>query len=157
MIIDFNDETERLTSEQLDKLLELLQFAGKKENVSEEAELSVTFVTDEEIQEINKKYRDKDKPTDVISFAMQEIGEEELEITGEDLPVHLGDIIVSLDRCVAQSEEYNHSFERELGFLAVHGLLHLLGYDHMSDSDEQKMFSRQEEVLSEYGLKRDET
>jgi probable rRNA maturation factor len=82
------------------------------------------------------------------------MGDGEIEIIG-DMPRVLGDIIISVERTREQAEEYGHSFERELGFLAVHGFLHLLGYDHMTEEDEKVMFSRQEEILSSFGLGRD--
>lgn len=154
--IDSHDETNELTEEQIKTVEELLQFAADVEDVSEGAELSVTFVTNERIQEVNREYRDKDQPTDVISFALEEMSEGELEIVGGDQPRVLGDIIISIPRAREQAEEYGHSFMRELGFLSVHGLLHLLGYDHMTDSEEKVMFTKQKEILNNYGLKRSE-
>lgn len=154
--IDSHDETNELTEEQIKTVEELLQFAADVEDVSEGAELSVTFVTNERIQEVNREYRDKDQPTDVISFALEEMSEGELEIVGGDQPRVLGDIIISIPRAREQAEEYGHSFMRELGFLSVHGLLHLLGYDHMTDSEEKVMFTKQKEILNNYGLKRTE-
>ena len=115
----------------------------------------ITFVTNEAIHEINREYRDKDQPTDVISFALEEMGEGEVAIIGEDIPRVLGDIIISIDRTREQAEQFGHSFERELGFLAVHGFLHLLGYDHMNDADEKEMFGKQDEILLSFGLGRD--
>ncbi|MEQ6375871.1 rRNA maturation RNase YbeY [Bacillaceae bacterium S4-13-56] len=154
MNIEFQDQTNQVDSKHLDLVENLLNFAAEKEDIGEEAEVSITFVTDQKIQEMNKEYRQKDQPTDVISFAMQEMGEDELEIKGENLPVMLGDIIISVDRTREQADTYEHSFERELGFLALHGFLHLLGYDHMTDEDEKKMFGRQEELLYDFGLER---
>ena len=156
LTIDSHDETNELTDNQMKIVEELLQFAADTEGVTEGAELSVTFVTNERIQEVNREYRDKDQPTDVISFALEEMGEGELEIIGTDQPRVLGDIIISIPRTREQAEEYGHSFMRELGFLSVHGLLHLLGYDHMTDSDEKVMFTKQKEILNNYGLKRSE-
>ncbi|PMC39669.1 rRNA maturation RNase YbeY [Bacillus sp. UMB0899] len=154
--IDSHDETNELTDEQIKTVEELLQFAADVEEVTEGAELSVTFVTNERIQQVNKEYRDKDQPTDVISFALEEMGEGEIEIIGAGQPRILGDIIISIPSAREQAEEYGHSFMRELGFLSVHGLLHLLGYDHMTDSDEKVMFTKQKEILNQYGLKRSE-
>ncbi|MGW7899044.1 rRNA maturation RNase YbeY [Staphylococcus shinii] len=150
--IDFSDHTELVQNEWLTQIDELLTFAKKQENIEEEAELSVTFVDKKEIQEINKMYRDKDKVTDVISFALEE---DEPEITGLDMPRVLGDIIICTDVAKEQANNYGHSFERELGFLALHGFLHLLGYDHMNEQDEKEMFGRQEQILNAYGLTRD--
>lgn len=130
----------------------MLTFAAKKENITEEAELSISFVDEEEIQAINRDYRDKDKVTDVISFSLEE---DEPEIEGLDMPRVLGDIIICLEVAKEQAESYNHSLSRELGFLALHGFLHLLGYDHMTEEDEKEMFSRQDEILNEFGLTRE--
>lgn len=148
------DETNAVSDEHRALVEKLLTFAGKEENTAAEAEISISFVDNEQIQVINRDYRDKDKPTDVISFAMQEMEDEELEIVGEGLPVVLGDIIISIDKAKEQAEEYNHSFERELAFLALHGFLHLLGYDHMNAEDEKKMFQRQDEILGAFGIER---
>lgn len=155
LTIDFIDETTKV-SEGAEKLVEgVLQFAAQKEGIEEGSELSVTFVDNNRIREINKEYRGKDAPTDVISFAMEEMGEDELEIIGAEIPRVLGDIIISIEKTKEQAEDYGHSFDRELGFLALHGLLHLLGYDHMSKDDEKEMFSKQKEILEQYGLTRE--
>ncbi|GLO66610.1 MULTISPECIES: rRNA maturation RNase YbeY [Oceanobacillus] len=154
MHIDFHDETNSVSEDYIDLIQRLLDFAAKKEGVTSEAELSVNFVDNKEIQVLNRNYRQKDTPTDVISFAMQESNEDEMEIIGADGPLVLGDIVISVDKAKEQSIEYDHSLERELGFLAVHGFLHLLGYDHMKEEDEKRMFSRQEEILGEFGVER---
>lgn len=154
-MIEFNDEHELLTEKQKDLLRSLLGFSIKYEKIEEETELSVTFTNNAEIQEINRDYRNLDKPTDVISFALEETTEDEVEIHGlEGMPRVLGDIIVSVERAMDQAKEYEHSLERELGFLVVHGFLHLLGYDHMNEADEKIMFSKQNEILGVYGLER---
>lgn len=155
LIIDFLDETNGVREVDLDLVGKLLQHAAQIEGIEDGSEVSVTFVTNEAIHEINRTYRDKDQPTDVISFALEELGEDEIQIIGEGIPRVLGDIIISTDRTREQAEEYGHSFERELGFLAVHGFLHLLGYDHMTPEDEKIMFGKQDEVLESYGLGRD--
>lgn len=152
--IDFLDELSELAQQEIEEIEKLLNFAADKENIQAGSELSVTFVSNERIQEINREYRDKDQPTDVISFALEEMGEGEIEVVGADIPRVLGDIIISVPRAREQAEEYNHSFMRELGFLTVHGFLHLLGYDHMNEQDEKKMFDRQKEILDGYGLAR---
>ncbi|WP_424474871.1 rRNA maturation RNase YbeY [Oceanobacillus kimchii] len=154
MHIDFHDETNSVSEDYIDLIQRLLDFAAKKEGVTSEAELSVNFVDNKEIQVLNRNYRQKDTPTDVISFAMQESNEDEMEIIGADGPLVFGDIVISVDKAKEQSIEYDHSLERELGFLAVHGFLHLLGYDHMKEEDEKRMFSRQEEILGEFGVER---
>jgi rRNA maturation RNase YbeY len=154
LIIDMIDETNELTEEQQKTVEDLLQFAAEIEEIAQDAELSVTFVTNERIQEVNREYREKDQPTDVISFALEEMGEGEIEIVGLEQPPMLGDIIISIPRAKEQAIEYDHTFMRELGFLAVHGFLHLLGYDHMNDEDEKEMFTKQKDILDRYGLKR---
>ena len=154
--IDFIDETNFVVEKETELIEQLLQFAAKEEQISEECELSVTFVNDEAIREINKQYRGKDRATDVISFALEEMGEDEIEIIGADMPRVLGDIIISVDTAKAQAEEYGHSTNRELGFLALHGFLHLLGYDHMTEEDEKIMFSKQRDILEKYGLSREQ-
>jgi probable rRNA maturation factor len=154
LMIDLVDETNQLSDEHMEEIEKLLNFTAQKENVEENSEVSVTFVSNERIHEINREYRDKDAPTDVISFAMEEIGEGEIELIGVELPRVLGDIIISIPRAEEQAKEYGHSFIRELGFLSVHGFLHLLGYDHMEKEEEEKMFSRQKEILDDYGLTR---
>ncbi|MFG6148482.1 rRNA maturation RNase YbeY [Halobacillus sp. B23F22_1] len=154
MHIDFHDETNSVDEAFVDLVERVIQFAGEKENIAGESELSITFVDNKEIQELNRNYRQKDNPTDVISFAMQELGEGEVEVQNEDLPVLLGDIVISVDKAKEQAEDYKHSLEREFAFLALHGFLHLLGYDHMNEEDEKKMFVRQEDILDEFGLQR---
>ncbi|AEB24759.1 rRNA maturation RNase YbeY [Bacillus sp. L381] len=154
LLIDIVDETNSVSADALQEVEKLLQFAAEKEGVQDQAEVSVTIVTNDEIREINRDYRGKDTPTDVISFALEEEGEDEVEIVGADMPPVLGDIIISADRTKEQAEEYGHSFMRELGFLAVHGFLHLLGYDHMTKEEEEEMFSKQKDLLDEYGLTR---
>ncbi|MCZ8511178.1 rRNA maturation RNase YbeY [Paenibacillus filicis] len=164
-----------ITDELAAKLEELLRLAGESEQVTD-GEVALTFVDDEAIREINKQYRGLDKPTDVLSFAMQEMGEDEIEIRydedsmddegglrdaaaleGEELETFeepLGDIIISVPRAIAQAEDYGHSVERELGFLFVHGFLHLIGYDHQSEEEEKEMFGKQEAILQKAGLTR---
>ena len=151
--IDFLDETNSVTEKEEKLIRDLITIGLKHEKVEEDCEISITFVSNEKIQEINKEYRGKDKPTDVISFALEEGDEEEVIIGAPETRV-LGDIIISIEKTREQAEEYGHSFERELGFLAVHGLLHLLGYDHGTEEEEKEMFSKQENILEEYGLKR---
>lgn len=152
LTMDFIDEQQVIDEDTKNQIESLLTFAAKKENITEEAELSISFVDEEEIQAINRDYRDKDKVTDVISFSLEE---DEPEIEGLDMPRVLGDIIICFEVAKEQAESYNHSLSRELGFLALHGFLHLLGYDHMTEEDEKEMFSRQDEILNEFGLTRE--
>ncbi|APC48226.1 rRNA maturation RNase YbeY [Virgibacillus halodenitrificans] len=154
MHIDFHDQTNSVPSDYIDLLQRLVEFAAKQEGISREAEVSINFVNNKEIQELNRNYRQKDTPTDVISFAMQEKVDGEIDIVGEDIPLILGDIVISIDKAKEQAADYDHSLERELGFLAVHGFLHLLGYDHMSHEEEKLMFKKQEAILGEFGIER---
>ncbi|MFJ5768565.1 rRNA maturation RNase YbeY [Psychrobacillus sp. NPDC093180] len=153
--IDLMDETQTISEESIKLVEKVLTSAGEQLGVKEGSEVSVTFVTNDAIQEINKTYRKKDMPTDVISFAMEEMGEGEIEIKDANLPTLLGDIIISVERTTEQAASYGHTFERELCFLAVHGFLHLLGYDHGTEEEEKEMFSLQETILQAFGLKRE--
>ncbi|AHM67037.1 rRNA maturation RNase YbeY [Paenibacillus polymyxa] len=157
-----NEQNDMVINESLITLLNtLLEEAGKAEGVMD-GEVALTFVNDDQIHELNRDYRGIDRPTDVLSFAMKETLDEELEIIYEpteenplnDVPDVLGDIIISVQTAQAQSEEYGHSIEREIGFLFVHGFLHLLGYDHQDDASEAEMMGKQEAVLAQVGLTR---
>lgn len=155
MNIYMTDENNRLTEEQRQLVESILIYTAEKEEVDSNSELSVTFVSNDEIQEINREWRGKDQATDVISFAMEELGEDEIDFgLLEDEPIVLGDLIISVERCREQAAEYGNHFERELGFLAVHGFLHLLGYDHIEKADEEVMTKRQEEILHHFELYR---
>lgn len=151
IIDDFNlieDKNKKL-------VLSLLETAAQCENIDIlKTEMSVSFVDVEEIHKINKEYRGIDRPTDVISFALNDEVEGEISIIGGDETNYIGDIIICVDIAKEQSQAYNHSFERELGFLAVHGFLHLLGYDHQTEEEEKEMFSKQEIILEKFGLRR---
>lgn len=115
--------------------------------------LEVNFVDEEKIHEINRQYRKIDRPTDVISFAFLDEVENEIKIQG-DVMLMLGEIFISVDQAKQQAKEYQHSLHRELCFLFVHGLLHLLGYDHQDEEEEKEMFQIQEEILQEKGITR---
>ncbi len=151
------DETNSVSENKIHEIDELLQFAANYLELPENTEMSVTFMDNAAIQVINREYRGKDAPTDVISFALEETGEGEVPVIFEEevsLPRELGDIMISIERAREQAEEYGHSYDRELGFLALHGFLHINGYDHMVPEDEKVMFSLQKEILDAYGLKR---
>ena len=113
-------------------------------------EFNIIITNNKKIHEINKEYRNIDRETDVISFALED--NKDIEYTDFRL---LGDIYISIDKCYSQALEYGHSRVRELCFLATHGVLHLLGYDHMNEDDEKKMFSLQNELLDGYNITRD--
>lgn len=129
-------------------LYEVLDYTLEHENATNSV-FSIVFVGDEEIHQLNRDYRNVDRITDVISFAF----EDSQDMVYNDIRV-LGDIYICIPQMKRQAIEYGHSEKRELSFLAVHGLLHLLGYDHMTQEDEQKMFSLQELILSEQNIKR---
>lgn len=156
--IAFVDETGEITAEQKTLIIGVLNEAEKQiEDLKDRSiELSVTIVDDPTIHKINRDYRNVDRPTDVISFAINEVNGDELVIQEwpDELPYELGDLLISWDTAKRQAEEYGHSLERELGFLAVHGFLHLNGYDHMVPEEEAVMFGLQRKILDNYGLQR---
>ena len=123
------------------------------ENFSDPAEISVTFVDDEEIHRLNKEYRNIDRSTDVLSFPLGENGVYDTNLdTGAKM---LGDIVISIPHAIDQAERYGHSLQREIGFLTVHSMLHLLGYDHVNGGIESvRMREKEEAVLTQMGLKR---
>lgn len=125
-----------------------------EENFDGNAEVSVTFVDNEKIHELNLKHRNIDRETDVLSFPLGENGVYDVDLdTGAKL---LGDIVISIQKAMEQAEEYNHSLQREIGFLTVHSMLHLLGYDHVDGGLQQvHMREKEETVLTKLGLKRD--
>ncbi len=134
---------------ELEGITKLLEFALKKQNINN-AIFNIIIVDENTIHEINKTYRGKDSVTDVISFAL----EDDKTFIKTDYRI-LGDIYICLSRAKTQAIEYGHSFLREFAFLSIHGLLHLLGYDHIEKTDEEVMFKLQEMILSEYGIKKD--
>ena len=133
---------------EINTINELLNFVIKKENL-ENCLFNIIIVDNDYIHKLNKEYRGIDRPTDVISFAL----EDEIDNVKLDFRV-LGDIYISLDKTYEQAKLYNHSFLRELSFLTIHGLLHLLGYDHIQKEDEEVMFKKQDELLNEFGIVR---
>ena len=142
----FNETSKKIDLEEEKKIIEYALKYEKLENV----EFNVIFVDSKTIRKINKDYRGIDRVTDVISFALED-GE---GIKDFEFGRLLGDIYICVEKMQEQAEEYGHSLLREQGFLTVHGLLHLLGYDHMTKEDEEKMFKEQELILDGYGLKR---
>ncbi len=134
---------------ELDLLKKFINYCAKALKL-ENVMFNIIIVDNKTIHEINKKYRNIDKETDVITFAL----EDNKQIDVPEIRV-LGDVYISYDKAISQSIEYNHSIKREICFLAVHGLLHLLGYDHMKKEDEDKMFKLQKELLESYGIKKE--
>ncbi|AFS40529.1 MAG: rRNA maturation RNase YbeY [Leuconostoc gelidum] len=154
------DQTKNsVTQYHKDLVYMILNFAGTALELPDNTEMSVTFVNSDEIQRYNREYRGVDKPTDVISFALEE-GDDTFDLSPEgdwadDIAKNIGDILVSVDIIATQADYLGHSYERELGFLVVHGFLHLNGYDHMlGDAEEKEMFDLQRKILDDYGLKR---
>ena len=155
-----NEQEKEDISEEVKKLVErAILHSLEYEGCDFDAEISVTFVDNEEIRVINRENRDIDKATDVLSFPMLEFDENgdiidsEYDMNEEFLM--LGDIVISAERAREQSVEYGHSFEREIAFLVVHSMLHLLGYDHVNSKEEEKvMFGKQDEILTELGITR---
>ena len=158
------DETGQVSEEILKQTQEILEFAAQKTG-KEKKEMAVTFVSNARSHELNLEYRDTDRPTDVISLEYKPeldiaVDEEDLldhpELAEmlDDFDAYIGELFISVDKAREQAEEYGHSFEREMGFLAVHGFLHINGYDHYTPEEEAEMFGLQEEILTAYGLTR---
>lgn len=164
MYIEMIDETGQVSEAIKKQTLDLLEFAAEKTGKTDK-EMALTFVTNERSHELNLEYRDTDRPTDVISleykpetpivFDEEDLAENpDLAEMMAEFDAYIGEIFISIDKAREQAEEYGHSFEREMGFLAVHGFLHINGYDHYTPEEEAEMFGLQEEILSAYGLTR---
>lgn len=134
---------------ELDTVKKVLDTAIKKEKLNN-VSFNLIIVDNKYIHKLNKEYRNIDRETDVITFALED--ESDLVLPNDERV--LGDIYISIDKARSQAEEYGHSLLRELAFLAVHGFYHLLGYDHQTKEEEEVMFKKQEEVLEEYGIRR---
>lgn len=159
MDLTIYDETAgRVSEDQLALIRDVLQFAAGKLSLKANTEMSVTLMTNPAIRKLNQQYRGVDRATDVLSFAAEERGDETPIIMDPELaaeiPENLGDLFVSVDKVAEQAKFLGHSADRELGFLVVHGFLHLNGYDHEEPADEQRMFDLQREILNECGLQR---
>lgn len=152
MHIDFTDELGKITEELETLLRDVLQYTAKDAAIHNQSELSVVIVANEQIKQLNNDYRNKNEPTDVLSFPLHE--RDDMMKNDGTYPLTLGDIVISYERAEEQAKEYNHSLQRELAFLAVHGLLHLLGYTHDTEEEERVMFAKQEAVLKEFHLER---
>ncbi len=136
--IPFSEEYESLVKKAVETALDYEKLSG-------DGEISITFTDNQTIRELNREYREIDRETDVLSFPMEDEGDS----------VVLGDIVISLEKAKEQAEEYGHSLEREIAFLCVHSVLHLLGYDHeTSQEDEKEMFNKQDEILKIMGQNR---
>lgn len=162
---DRQDKIE-VSEEFIKNIEEVCNFTLKEEKVDVDYQVSLLFVDNEEIKEINAETRNIDKETDVLSFPMLDydkdkvfkdmyIGYEfdETYMDGEELV--LGDMVLSLEKALEQSKEYNHSYQREVSYLVVHSILHLLGYDHMEEEEKIKMRKREEEILNKLNIRRE--
>lgn len=143
----FNETKKEI--DELTTLKEYIKYVVKRLKL-EKCEFNIIIIDNKKIHEINKTYRNIDRETDVISFAM----EDNMDIEYDDFRL-LGDIYISIDKVISQAKEYGHSNLREICFLATHGILHLLGYDHMEPADEKEMFKLQNELLDGYNIKRE--
>ena len=149
-----------ITPEMEQMLTQVLNKAAEVYGLEPQTEVSVVLADDEYIHQLNRQYRGKDMPTDVLSFAMNDhcAGDPEPDIAEapDDIEILLGDIIISLETTARQAEEYGHSMERELAYLTVHGMLHLLGYDHEEEEERKEMRQEEEHVLSLLGITREQ-
>ncbi|HEX3045839.1 MAG TPA: rRNA maturation RNase YbeY [Bacillota bacterium] len=135
-------------------LIEDVLQSGLDAHQKSQTEVSVVLVDNQYIRELNSEYRGLDQPTDVLSFAMEEEATEGGDVLPQDAPELLGDIFISMERAVEQAKEYNHSLIREMNYLAVHGLLHLLGFDHQTSEDTEKMRAEEEKILAAFQIGR---
>lgn len=163
--IDNRQEKVMVNSELENSIIEIIEYTLMEEQVTIPCEISVIFVDNEEIKQINNEMRNIDKVTDVLSFPMLEYVDKKVfkdlylnynfdfaDLNEGDLI--LGDMALSLEKALEQSKDYGHSFEREVCYLVVHSILHLLGYDHMEDSDKITMRKREEEILNRFNISR---
>ncbi len=160
MDIEIYDQTDdhAVSQSQLQLAHDILDYAAKYLELKDNTELSLTFVHNPQIRKLNAQYRGVDRATDVLSFALEDDSDDSPILLDPELaaqiPENLGDLFISTDKVAEQARFLGHSADRELGFLIVHGFLHLNGYDHEQKDDEEKMFKLQEEILNAYGLPR---
>ena len=146
--VEFFNETE-VEIPELETVKKVIDYAIEHEKL-DNLEFNIIIVDNDYIHELNRTYRKIDRETDVITFALEDF--EKIKDVEKRV---LGDIYISIDKAKEQAEEYGHSLLRELSFLAVHGFLHLLGFDHMNPEDEKEMFTRQEDILNGFGIKKE--
>ena len=163
MYIEMLDNTGNVSDDMQQETVKLLNFAANFIHLPEHKEMAITYVLNDEIQKINHDYRGKDAPTDVVSleYEPEQISfdadfdmPEALQAELEEFDSFIGELFISIEKAQEQADNYGHSYEREMGFLAVHGFLHINGYDHMIKEEEKVMFALQEEILTAYGLTR---
>lgn len=139
------DETGKFPEDLKQIIIDVVNKAAEEEQFTNHSEVNVLIVDNEAIREINKEHRDIDRATDVLSFPMDDFEEDGI----------LGDLVISSERAEEQRIDYGHSLEREIGFLTAHGMMHLFGYDHMTEEEEKEMFAKQEKILKELNLNRE--
>lgn len=159
-MLEFNIELGDFETDLSEEILQAAQKVGEYileyENMEGDFEISLTFVDDEEIQNLNREYRQKDVPTDVLSFPMLEIEDfDNLEDLAQFGPILLGDIIISMPTAKNQAKEYGHSIKREIAFLICHSILHLLGYDHIDEDERKEMEKMQSDIMNAVNITRD--
>ncbi|MBD8975692.1 rRNA maturation RNase YbeY [Veillonella magna] len=153
MIVDIQYEDDSLRNEENEAVIRrVCDEVGRVYGPEEPWEMSVLLCDNKRIHELNREYRHIDRPTDVLSFALNE-GD---EVNGEAESQLLGDLVISLERTAEQAKEYGHPFERELAYLTVHGCLHILGYDHMTEEDKKEMRTEEEFILGNLGYVRED-
>ena len=149
--IEQKEEYNKIIEKVLSKCFEEEKITNSKLNIT------ITLTTPKNIQKINKEYRNVDRATDVLSFPMFEKEELKIKIENEEYEHEdiLGDIIISIEKVKEQAEEYEHSFERELSYMVVHGFYHLMGYDHIEEKDKKDMRIKEDKILNDLKIKRD--
>lgn len=150
MQLDFNNYQNKYWNKYENKFNDLMEFTFKFLKIKHNFLIEVDIVSSKRIRTINKEYRNIDRPTDVISFAL--LDGVDINNIDKKIPTLLGEIFISTNRVISQAKKYCHSEEREICFLFVHGLLHLLGYDHMTKEDEEVMFNLQKKILKEFEI-----
>ena len=157
LIVNLSNEQNIKISEQITSLLKAAcEAVLKNEEFNDDAEINITLVSDERIRELNSAFRNIDKSTDVLSFPQYEFDEEGDVSHITDGVLILGDVIISLEHAKAQSLEFNHSLNREVGYLTAHSMLHLLGYDHMEDDEKARMRQKEEQIMTNIKLTRED-
>ncbi len=155
MTLLIDNRTDFELTEEFEKLFnDVVKESLRYEEFDPDCEVSLSIVNNDEIQEINKQFREIDAPTDVLSFPLLTFEEGEQADVNENNEIMLGDIIISIDKAKAQAEEYGHGLRRELAFLTAHSMLHLMGYDHMEEEEQKEMFKKQDDILNNLGITR---
>ena len=144
ILYDDRQDKMEISDENIEAIEKAVTVCLETEGLDGDFEVSISFVTNEEIRELNKQYRNVDSETDVLSFPMDD--DEDAEI------IMLGDIVLSTEKIIEQAAEFGHSLEREMLYLVAHSTLHLIGYDHMDDDEKQEMRQREKEIMKELQL-----